>query len=703
MRHLSGDGLGPVPAEETVRRFPDQVGAVLDAATSVRRQVGRLARLWQPAASPPGVRGFLDSPAEAVLYRAPVLFQGWALAGSATPASVSVVINGLRTSAEVGAIRPDVPIRLTEPTVTTACGWTASVDLSRVPLGDLTVQVVVAAPGMPERVVCERLFALRGDEVQGFIDLPIDGTVVRGNVLTIRGWAHTVAGVARVDVYVDGENVGPARLGLTSRHAHAHDPTRFGIAGGWSLRFVLGTGPPGPRDIAVTVTDLRSHTTRLGGAKVCVQWQELSESDFILIGELQARTRLALESIPAGGTGTRRCILVFAHSLAIGGAELYLQELLRGIVPSLSTCTVISAYGGILAKELEDLGVDVCVNPRVVPTDIAGYEGAIRELAAFLGASGCTSVLLNTIGLWFVADAAQRVGIPTVWAVHESFEIADWLDLNYGGNEVPAYVRARMDFAIRGTSKMVFESEATRSMYIAAGVPASVTETVPYGVDVDAIAAYAAGRDRASDRTTHDLPIDATILLCMGVFQERKGQLWLVEAFGELLDVHPETMLVLVGDHPAPYPECVHDLIRKKGMEDRVRTVPITPEAWVWYSMADVLISASDVESLPRSMLEAMAFGCPVLAASVHGIPELITDGETGWLMLPRDTRALIAGMHRVLGLTDQTRQAVGAAGRDLVREKHRAGGYVRTYIELIDEVESRPRTHTADGGVAAP
>ena len=51
--------------------------------------------------------------------------------------------------------------------------------------------------------------------------------------------------------------------------------------------------------------------------------------------------------------------------------------------------------------------------------------------------------------------------------------------------------------------------------------------------------------------------------------------------------------------------------------------------------MSDLLVCASDVESLPRTVLEAMAWELPVLATAVYGLPELIEDGETGWLCRP--------------------------------------------------------------------
>ena len=112
------------------------------------------------------------------------------------------------------------------------------------------------------------------------------------------------------------------------------------------------------------------------------------------------------------------------------------------------------------------------------------------------------------------------------------------------------------------------------------------------------------------------------MLLCMGVLQERKAQLALVEAFAEVAASAPDALLVLVGYHPTPYAAFVLDAIEDLGLERRVRVLDIDPDVDRWYTCADVLVSASDIESLPRSMLESLAFGVPVLAADVFGVPE---------------------------------------------------------------------------------
>ena len=74
-----------------------------------------------------------------------------------------------------------------------------------------------------------------------------------------------------------------------------------------------------------------------------------------------------------------------------------------------------------------------------------------------------------------------------------------------------------------------------------------------------------------------------------------------------------------------------------------------------------MLVCASDVESLPRSMLEAMAFGRPVASTAVFGIPELVEDGVSGFLCRDRDLAALRGMLERV---ADTSRGRPGRHGR---------------------------------------
>jgi glycosyltransferase involved in cell wall biosynthesis len=106
-----------------------------------------------------------------------------------------------------------------------------------------------------------------------------------------------------------------------------------------------------------------------------------------------------------------------------------------------------------------------------------------------------------------------------------------------------------------------------------------------------------------------------------------------------------------------------------------------------------VLVCASDIESTPRTVLEAMAWETPVLGTRVFGLPELITDGETGWLCEPRDLPALAAALDRVLSLPAEERRRVGAAGRPLVAERHSLARYGREIAALLDRAVAAGET----------
>ena len=147
----------------------------------------------------------------------------------------------------------------------------------------------------------------------------------------------------------------------------------------------------------------------------------------------------------------------------------------------------------------------------------------------------------------------------------------------------------------------------------------------------------------------------------MGTYEPRKAQGALALAFAEVADDAPDTVFAFVGDTGGPYADAVHDVVDRLELGDRIRLVPVVSDIYVWYLMADALVSVSDVESLPRSVLEAMAFEVPVLAASVFGLPELIEDGVNGLLCAPCDIGALVGGLRRLLSLSPEERARLGA------------------------------------------
>jgi glycosyltransferase involved in cell wall biosynthesis len=103
---------------------------------------------------------------------------------------------------------------------------------------------------------------------------------------------------------------------------------------------------------------------------------------------------------------------------------------------------------------------------------------------------------------------------------------------------------------------------------------------------------------------------------------------------------------------------------------------------------AAALVVPSIYEGMPLVVLEAMEAGVPVVASAVSGIPEVVVDGETGWLVPPEDPEALARALREVLTDPEEARRR-GEAGRRRVAERYRpavAAASWRAAIERSSE-----------------
>jgi glycosyltransferase involved in cell wall biosynthesis len=113
------------------------------------------------------------------------------------------------------------------------------------------------------------------------------------------------------------------------------------------------------------------------------------------------------------------------------------------------------------------------------------------------------------------------------------------------------------------------------------------------------------------------------------------------------------------------------------------------------YADLDVLAVTSNNEGTPVSAIEAMAAGCPVVATQVGGLPDLIDDGETGYLVPPGDAQAVSAAMLRLLREPEVARH-MGQTARTLVQERFAAQRLVNDMARLYPELLGQPYRTTS-------
>ena len=152
-------------------------------------------------------------------------------------------------------------------------------------------------------------------------------------------------------------------------------------------------------------------------------------------------------------------------------------------------------------------------------------------------------------------------------------------------------------------------------------------------------------------------------------------------------------LLVLAGGDFTPY----RPLVETLGLQQRVTVVGAVPDVEDYLNAADLGLYTSDSESFGLSILEGMFHGHPILATRAGGVPEVVVDGETGFLLPPGDIAGFAARLDAMVEAPDRFRE-MGARGRARAEKLFSAdrivGQYLEVYRRVIDSA-ARDGTHS--------
>ncbi len=155
-------------------------------------------------------------------------------------------------------------------------------------------------------------------------------------------------------------------------------------------------------------------------------------------------------------------------------------------------------------------------------------------------------------------------------------------------------------------------------------------------------------------------------LLLVGAVGQTKGCAELVEALGRVRATGLDARLRVVGrEERTGEADRLRELARARGVEEALElTGPLARDRMPHeYQSADVLCLPSRREGLPMALLEGMAFGLPVVATRVGGVPDLVEDGVSGLLVEPNDMEGLVAALLD-LAADEKRRKSMGDAAR---------------------------------------
>jgi glycosyltransferase involved in cell wall biosynthesis len=178
---------------------------------------------------------------------------------------------------------------------------------------------------------------------------------------------------------------------------------------------------------------------------------------------------------------------------------------------------------------------------------------------------------------------------------------------------------------------VVAVSENIRELSVQAGVPRERITVIPDGIEIPTELPNAAERLRL--RASWQCGDDDFVLGLLGASTPEKGQDLALAASALLGEKLPQVRLVFAGDasHPGGW-------LMPSG---RIRRLGLIEDLANFFPGLDLFIMPSKAEGLGSSALWAMAYGLPVMASRVGGLPEIVVENETGWLISPDSSQAL--------------------------------------------------------------
>lgn len=203
-------------------------------------------------------------------------------------------------------------------------------------------------------------------------------------------------------------------------------------------------------------------------------------------------------------------------------------------------------------------------------------------------------------------------------------------------------------------------SRAGLARYVRIGaVPAQKIRFIPNGVDT---IRFRPDRD-ARARVRKELGISTEFVwLAVGRFEEAKDYPNLLRAFARVREARPDARLLIAGQ--GSLKADAERLAVVLGLTDTVRFLGVWTDIPGLMNAADAYVMASAWEGMPMVLLEAAAVGLPVVATNVGGNCEVVLDGQTGFLVPPKDPTALAQAMLRLMDTPLDSRVEMGHAGR---------------------------------------
>ncbi len=350
-------------------------------------------------------------------------------------------------------------------------------------------------------------------------------------------------------------------------------------------------------------------------------------------------------------------ILYYSAGEEIGGAEIYLEQLIQGLNSEQFHISLLTTGSSSIEPWLTRLQpmLDQIIRIKKGKFFQPAY---LSQLVRYFNEADVLHLNLgNAVGykvaLFAAGSSRARRQIATIHLA--------------GSYPQPEHVKQRvarkaLKYFYKNIDKIITVSEANqRNLTNYYELPAQKIQVIHNGISVEK---YTTNESSEKSRTLLNFPISKKIIAVVGRLHEQKGHIYLIRAAQKIIDNIPDCHFIFVGD--GELRESLQKLVGDLELTAYFTFVGFRTDIPRILNAIDLFILPSLDEGLPLVLLEGMAAGKPVIATDVGGVAELVQNNRSGVLIPSGQVEAIVNSVVNIFQLKGLMKR-IGIQAHDFV------------------------------------